>query len=146
MGRDRPLLLEYDVTNAGVAVDALGKLNRANLGAPNQRVRMAAGASWSRNALRMTGLLRHVGGYEDDTGGSIDNFTTLDVNVRWSLGGLLGEQLGGRFGNRSEASVTLGAANLLDEDPPFVNIAGSYDPRSSDPRGRRVFVSFGLRR
>ena len=139
-------LLEYDVTNAGVAVDALGKLNRANLGAPNQRVRAAAGATWSRNAAQVTGLLRHVGAYEDDAGGFIDSFTTLDVNAHWSLGGLLGEQFGGRFGNRSEASITLGAANLLDEDPPFVNIAGSYDPRSSDPRGRRLFVSFGLRR
>ena len=131
-------LLQYDVTNAGVAVDALGKLNRANLGAPNQRFRTAAGASWSRNAMQITGLLRHVGGYEDDAGGSIDSFTTLDLNARWSLGG--------RLGDRLDASVTLGAANLLDEDPPFVNIAGSYDPRSSDPRGRRLFVSFGLRR
>ena len=131
-------LLEYDVTNAGVAVDALGKLNRANVGAPNQRFRTVAGASWSRSAVRITGLLRHVGGYEDDGGGSIDGFTTLDVNARWSLGGRPGEGL--------DASVTLGAANLLDEDPPFVNIAGSYDPRSSDPRGRRLFVSFGLRR
>ena len=131
-------LLEYGVTNAGVAVDGLGKLNRANLGAPNQRLRVAAGAGWSRNALRVTGLLRHVGGYEDDAGGSIDSFTTLDANATWSLGG--------RLGDRLDASVTLGAANLLGEDPPFVNIAGSYDPRSSDPRGRRVFVSFGLRR
>ncbi len=131
-------LLEYDVTNAGVAVDALGKLNRANLGAPNQRLRVAAGAGWSRNALRITGLLRHVGGYEDDAGGSIDSFTTLDANATWALGG--------RLGDRLDASVTLGAANLLAEDPPFVNIGGSYDPRSSDPRGRRLFVSFGLRR
>ncbi len=131
-------LLEYDVTNAGVAVDALGKLNRANVGAPNQRLRAVAGASWSRGAVRLTGLLRHVGGYEDDGGGSIDGFTTLDVNARWSLGG--------RWSERFDASVTLGAANLLGEDPPFVNIAGSYDPRSADPRGRRVFVSFGLRR
>ena len=131
-------LLEYDVTNAGVAVDALGKLNRANLGAPNQQIRTAAGASWSRDAIQVTGLVRHVGGYEDDAGGSIDSFTTLDVNARWSLGG--------RLGDRIDASITLGAANLLDEDPPFVNIAGSYDPRSADPRGRRLFVSFGLRR
>ena len=131
-------LLEYDVTNAGVAIDALGKLNRANVGAPNQRCRAAAGASWSTDAVRITGLLRHVGGYQDDAGGSIDRFTTLDVNARWSLGG--------RLGDRLDASVTVGAANLLDEDPPFVNIAGSYDPRSADPRGHRVFVSFGLER
>ena len=44
-----------------------------------------------------------------------------------------------------ETSVALGGANLLDEDPPYVNIAGSYDPRSADPRGRRLFVSVGWR-
>ena len=131
-------LLEYDVVNAGVAIDALGKLNRANVGAPNQRFRAAAGAAWSAGALKVSGLLRHLAGYEDDAGGAIDSFTTLDANIRWSPGP--------RPGDRFETAVTLGAANLLDRDPPFVNIAGSYDPRSSDPRGRRLFLSVGIRR
>ena len=113
-------LLEYDVTNAGLAVDALGKLNRANLGAPNQRLRVAAGAGWSRNALRVTGLLRHVGGYEDDAGGSIDSFTTLDANATWSLGG--------RLGDRLDASVTLGAANLLGRRPAVREYRGQLRP------------------
>ena len=130
-------LFEYDVTNARIAVDALGKLNRANVGAPNQRFRAAAGASWSRNAVQINALARHVGPYRDDAGGAIDSFTTLDANVRWSLGGLLGNGL--------DASATVGAANLLGEDPPFVDIAGSYDPRSADPRGRRVFLALGLK-
>ena len=129
-------LLSYDVTNAGVAIDALGKLNRANLGAPNQRFSAAASAAWSRGVFRTVATVRHIGRYEDDVSGEIDSFTTLDANVRWSLGELI------RGG--SEASVTLGVANLFDEDPPHVDIAGSYDPRSSDPRGRRVFVSLGL--
>ena len=130
-------LLSYDVTNAGVAIDALGKLNRANVGAPNQAFRAAAGLAWSRNALQLNLLARHVGGYEDDGGGTIDSFTTLDANVRWLLGGLLG---GG-----TETSITLGAANLFDADPPYVAIAGSYDPRSADPRGRRLFVTLGMK-
>ena len=129
-------LLAYDVTNAGVAIDALGKLNRANVGAPNQRLGAAASVGWSRGAVLLSTTARHVGAYEDDAGGEIDPFTTLDANIRWSFGEL--------FRSRSEASVTLGVANLFDEDPPFVNIAGSYDPRSADPRGRRVFLSLGL--
>ena len=128
--------LAYDVTNAGVAVDALGKLNRANVGAPNQRFSAAASAGWSRGALLLTATARHVGPYEDDVSGAIDSFTTLDTNVRWSLGELV------RRG--SDTSITLGIANMFDEDPPHVDIAGSYDPRSSDPRGRRVFLSIGL--
>ena len=130
-------LLDYDVTNAGVAVDALGKLNRANVGAPNQRFRAAAGASWSRNSLQINALARHVGRYRDDASGAIGSFSTLDANVRWSFGGFSGKG--------PDASATVGVANLLGEDPPFVDIAGSYDPRSADPRGRRVFLALGLK-
>ena len=127
-------LFAYDVTNAGVEIDALGKLNRANVGAPNQRLRVAAGIGWSRDGIRLNGLVRHVGAYEDDGGGDIDGFSTLDASATWSPGTWLG----------SETSVTLGAANLFDADPPHVNIAGSYDPRSADPRGRRLYLQVRL--
>ncbi|MCY3605324.1 MAG: TonB-dependent receptor [Gammaproteobacteria bacterium] len=136
-------LFSYDVTNAGVEIDALGKLNRANLGAPNQEFRGAAGLSWAGGPWEVNGLVRQVGGYEDDGGGSIGSFTTLDANVRWSFDGfpVFGAGLGGDY----ETTITLGAVNLLDEDPPYVAVAGSYDPRSADPRGRRVFVGVRIR-
>ena len=126
-------LIAYDVTDAGVAIDALGKLNRANVGAPNQQLRFAAGLGWTLDAIRLNAMVRHVGPYEDDGGGDIDSFSTLGANARFSLGAL--------FREGSQTSITLGAANLLDADPPYVDIAGSYDPRSADPRGRRVFLS-----
>ena len=130
-------LMSYDVTNAGVEIDALGKLNRANVGAPNQKFRATAGLSWARGMWEVNGLVRRIGGYEDDGGGSIDSFTTLDANARWTFGGFPGAG--------QETAITLGAANLLDADPPYVAVAGSYDPRSSDPRGRRVFVAVRIR-
>ncbi len=128
-------LLAYDVTNDGTKVDALGKLNRANLGAPNQEFKATIGMTLSRGSLDLSALLRHVGDYKDDAGGSIDSFTTLDLSSRWSFGGA--------FGRNAETWVSLGVANLFEEDPPNVAIAGSYDPRSADPRGRRVFLSVG---
>ena len=129
-------LFTYDVTNAGVEIDGLGKLNRANVGAPNQRLRFAGGFGWTRERIRLNAMMRHVGEYEDDGGGSIDGFSTLDANATWSLGTWLGGE--------PETSLTLGAANLFDADPPHVNIAGSYDPRSADPRGRRVYLQVRL--
>ena len=129
-------LFAYDVTNAGVEIDGLGKLNRANVGAPNQRLRFAGGFGWMRERIRLNAMVRHVGEYEDDGGGSIDGFSTVDANATWSLGTWLGRE--------SETSVTLGAANLFDADPPHVNIAGSYDPRSADPRGRRIYLQVRL--
>ncbi len=113
--------------------DALGKLNRANVGAPNQRFRAAGGVNWTRGGLDVDALVRHVGSYDDDAGGGIGSFTTLDLAVAWALGARSGRDL--------HTTLTLGAANVLDEDPPHVEIAGSYDPRSADPRGRRLFLS-----
>ncbi len=130
-------LLSYDVTNAGVEIDALGKLNRANVGVPNQEFRATAGLSWATGPWELNGLLRHVGGYEDDGGGSINSFTTLDANAGWSFDSFPGAG--------QETTITLGVANLLDQDPPYVAVAGSYDPRSSDPRGRRVFLGVRIR-
>ena len=131
-------LFAYEVTNAGVAIDALGKLNRANVGAPNQRLRVAGGVGWTRNQIRINAMVRHVGAYEDDGGGDIDGFSTLDAGATWSFGALLGAD--------SETAITLGTANLLDADPPYVDIAGSYDPRSADPRGRRLYLQARLTR
>ena len=128
-------LLEYEVTNAGQGVDALGKLNRANLGAPNQQLKAVLGGTISRKSLDITATLRHTGDYEDDAGGDIDSFTTLDLSAKWSFAGL--------FGSSAESWLRLGVANLFDRDPPYVAIAGSYDPRSADPRGRRLFLSIG---
>ena len=129
-------LFTYDVTNAGVEIDGLGKLNRANVGAPNQRLRFAGGLGWTGARIRLNAMVRHVGAYEDDGGGDIDGFSTVDANATWSLGTWLGQE--------SETSVTLGAANLFDADPPYVDIAGSYDPRSADPRGRRLYLQVRL--
>ena len=126
------LMLSYDVTNAGTRIDGLGRLNRANVGAPNQRFKANIGARLQRGRVTANALLRHVGGYEDDRGESIDPFTTWDANVAFDLGPMLR--------SRSSTTVRLGVINLTAEPPPFVNVAGSYDVRSADPRGRRAFV------
>ena len=125
-------MLAYDVTNAGRRINALGRLNRANAGAPNQRLKTNIGANLSRERVGIHVRLQHVGGYEDDGGGNIDAFTTLDANIAVELGDFLGRD--------SSTLLRFGAINATDADPPFVDIAGSYDPRSADPRGRRLFV------
>ena len=125
-------ILDYDVTNAGRRIDALGRLNRANVGAPNQRFKANVGADFQRGAVSVNAQLRHIGGYEDDGGMEIDAFTTLDANIAIDIGE--------RVPGFSATAIRLGVVNATDEAPPFVNIAGSYDVRSADPRGRRVFL------
>jgi len=134
---DATYLLTYDVTNDGTTIDALGRLNRSNIGSPNQRFKGNLGLGWTSGIASANIILRHVSEYEDDGGVEIDAFTTLDANVSFTLTDLL------RADN--ETTLTLGVVNATDEDPPFVNVAGSYDPRTGDPRGRRVFIKIGTR-
>ena len=131
------VVLAYDVTNAGRRVDGLGRLNRANVGAPNQRFKAVAGLGVERDDWAANLQVRHVGGYEDDQGGDINGFTTVDANLRFDFGE--------RFWRGVGASVMVGVVNLADQDPPYVAVAGSYDVRSADPRGRRVFARLALK-
>jgi len=129
---DATLILSYDVTTNGVEVDGLGRLNRSNVGSPNQQFKGNFGFNWTNDFASANLILRHIGGYEDDGGVEIDNFTTLDANVSFNIGDLVN--------SGSNTSLTVGVVNATAEDPPFVAVSGSYDPRSADPRGRRVFV------
>ena len=131
------VILRYDVTNAGQRTDGLGRLNRGNVGAPNQAFKANAGLRFSRGVANANLLLRHVGAYEDDNGEDIDAFATLDANV--------GIDLGATLGRGTATTLRFGVINLTDADPPFVNVAGSYDVRSADPRGRRVFARLEMR-
>ena len=129
---DGTLLLAYDVTNAGEQVHGLGRLNRGNVGAPNQKLKANLGVRLTRGAVDANLYAHHVGSYRDDGGARIEAFNTLAANVGFDLGAALGGRL--------DATLRFGLVNLTDADPPFVNVAGSYDVRSADPRGRRAFV------
>ncbi|VAX08910.1 hypothetical protein MNBD_ALPHA03-2163, partial [hydrothermal vent metagenome] len=65
------------------------------------------------------------------------SFTSIDANISYSLGAVLR--------NESDTTLTIGVVNLTDQNPPFVDIAGSYDPRSGDPRGRRAYIKVGTK-
>ena len=131
------LIGAYDITNAGASIDGLGRLNRANLGAPNQRFKANIGTRLTRGKVAANAQLRFVGGYQDDGGMDIDPFATWDVNIAFGLGN--------KRHTGTSTTVRLGIINLTDEPPPFVNVAGSYDVRSADPRGRRAFIRLETR-
>jgi outer membrane receptor protein involved in Fe transport len=130
---DGTYVLEYDVTNDGTKVDALGRLNRSNIGNPSPRFRGNLGLNWNNeNGIGANIYLRHVSSYEDDGGVNIDSFTQVDAQFSLSLGEILRPD--------SETTLTLGVANATGENPPFVAVSGSYDPKTGDPRGRRVYA------
>ncbi|TQF67898.1 TonB-dependent receptor [Pseudoalteromonas luteoviolacea] len=129
-------LLSYDLTDdAGNTSDGLGKLNRNTVGNPAPRLKGSVGVRWINEAHQINAFLRHVASYENDVSGQkIDSFTTFDTHYSLHMGELLKPD--------TQSTLTIGILNITDESPPYVDIAGSYDPRTGDPRGRRAYIKF----
>jgi len=80
---------------------------------------------------------RHIAGYDDrtptdDSAASISSQTLVDIQ----LGYIWDNAYGG-----GSISAALGATNLLDEDPPEVEVDRiAYDGQVGDPRGRTIYL------
>lgn len=125
------------MTNNGVTIDGAGRFNRSNVGSPTPRLRGNIGLNYENDRFGANIYVRHVDSYEDDSGTSIDSFTQFDVQASYNLGSFLRDE--------SETTITVGLLNAFDQDPPFVAVSGSYDPRTGDPRGRRAYVKLGTK-
>lgn len=100
---------------------------------------------WDRGPLSMRVTLTHVGGYIN-TGAkpaqNVDSYNPVDLSLSYRIGDPAAH---GFF----EKGMTIGleVRNLLDEDPPYVNIApsangsGGYDATVTDPIGRLISVN-----
>ena len=148
---DATYILSYDITGPdGVETDGAGKMNRTNVGNPAPELRANIGLHWFRGIHSATIFYRYVDSYErndtsrdPDSGmlvvsntDKIDSYDQIDLQYSLSLGSHLYED--------SEATLTIGVINAFDEDPPFVSVQGGYDPRTGDPRGRRVYAKLGF--
>lgn len=133
-------LTSYDIETAdGTVIDGAGAFNDSNVGNPTPELRANLGVNWVSGAHSANIFFRYIDSYERNEAANtdaIDSFEQVDFQYGYLLGSFLGED--------SETSLTLGLINAFDEDPPFVAIAGSYDPRTGDPRGRRAYVKLGL--
>lgn len=132
-------ILSYDLTDvSGNVIDGAGQLNRNTVGNPAPELKGSAGLNWTNGPHRANIFFRHVGSYENDSNGdSIDSFNTIDLQYNLDLGDILRDD--------SETTVTFGIVNVTDENPPFVAISGSYDPRTGDPRGRRAYLKLAAK-
>jgi iron complex outermembrane receptor protein len=102
--------------------------------------RLRATASWAWNRYEVHAAVSHVPGYDDPLSGisldrrEVGSWTTLDLGANYFTnadGGWL-----------SDLRLMLNVSNVLDEDPPFVNLAAGYDAANADPYGR--VLSFAI--
>ncbi len=98
---------------------------------PIFRWQHAATARWAMGDFTVGALARYKSGYLDqDPSNTVSQYATLDAYVTWAP--------------RKNISVTFGATNLTDRDPPYSNqdevFQANYDPRFSDPTGRKYYL------
>jgi len=138
--------IDYDlITDAGVRIDGVGSRNAGNtVGRPLPEFKLNATIGWAYKGFGASAIVRHIDGYDDDVPQSalrgafigehpeIDSFTTVDFQSTYQLPALSFQDEG--------AQLTFGIKNVFNEDPPFVNVDGAFDPFTHDPRRARTKV------
>ena len=135
-------VLEYDITRPdGQKIDGAGHLNFANIGSPMPKWRGTLNLTWQSGNHQAVLMFNYTSDYRYRRTATvtdrIDSFATFDLQYRLELAGLLGPD--------ADTSLTAGVLNITNENPPYVNIGGGYDPRTADPRGRRAYVLLSSR-
>ena len=155
-------LLNFDVDVDGDGVqefDGAGNRNQSNSFATMPEIRANAAVTWfTGNHTARLGL-NHIGTYDNDQSNNteINSWTVWNAMYAYTFAGLIGE---------GDTTLSIGANNLLDEDPPamyrgdadgvrqgrfldngrynrgWVDRPGYDDRAGHDLRGRIVYVRF----
>ncbi|MCY4095514.1 MAG: TonB-dependent receptor [Gammaproteobacteria bacterium] len=137
---------DYTITLAdGTVTNGLGKRNITNsIGRSMPEYRIRNSLNWTRNRHAMNISSFSVSDYQDEGPQSdflasyigywetIDGMTTVDAQYSVDLPEFLGSEL------------ALGIKNLLNKDPPWVNVDGAYDYYTHDPTGRVYYARFRI--
>ncbi len=137
---------DYTITlEDGTVIDGLGQRNITNSigrSMPIYRVRNSFDWTLGRHGVNVSSFT--VAEYEDEGPQSdflasyigywetIDSMTTINVQYRLNLSEYFGSEL------------ALGIKNLLNVDPPWVNVDGAYDYYTHDPTGRVYYVRYRI--
>ncbi len=132
--------IRYDMTLAsGDRIDAAGYLNTANFARSMPEDKANISLNWNSDMHSASANINYISGYDYNPGtdtstyeeSSISSFVTLDTQYTFTMD--IGE---------SETALTIGAKNLLDEEPPHVTVTGNlnYDPKQHSPLGRVIYA------
>ncbi len=138
VGADTTLISTYDLVDpqAGL-IDGLGRRNFANFATSTPEWRANGFVHWRRDNHGINVFLRYIDSYQDDQVGSgqgpesfrpIDSFFTVDAQYNF------------RFNRDSGPTISFGAINVFEEEPPHVATNGGYDSKVHDPRGRLLYA------
>ena len=143
---DATFLTQFDINSSGEKFfDGLGNRNDSNGFAPTPKLRANFGVHWYRGSHRGSFTVRYVDSYTNDEVAAkphIAAWRTMDVNYAFDFHDLFGGQ----------ATLSIGARNLTDEDPPALptgrggvqryNLRPGYDGFVHDIKGRAIYARF----
>lgn len=129
-------LIQFDVADGGGTVKAAGSLNDRLFVSSLPKWRVNAGVQGSIGSHSAGLTLRYISGYEDDrnntpaggSGRNVGSHNEVDLSYAYDL-------------QRYDATLQLGVFNVLDNEPPFVDLNFNYDTRVVDARGRRFYTN-----
>lgn len=134
--------ISYEITKEnGEVVEAAGSFNTDNFARSMPETKGTLHFNWVGESQRASVNVNYVSSYETgvdvsalpDESSTVDAFTTIDAQYSANFG----------ITEDSEAVLTFGIKNLLDELPPRAYIAVgslSYDPKQHNPLGRVVYA------
>jgi outer membrane receptor protein involved in Fe transport len=128
------------ITCSGGACDVAGNRNFSNFARPLPRLRGSLPVAWNLDIHNAAVIVRYISSYEDDfnaaAAGAAPNYKMVDAMVTIDL------QYSLRIPIADTAATTLkfGVLNLLDTDPPPVDVGLGYDVLTHDPRGRMLYA------
>jgi iron complex outermembrane recepter protein len=133
-------LTEFDVAITPSAAQA----DRLNTIFNPLKLKLRAGVNWDQGPLRASATVTRVHGYQNNAVSPVQGvspYTPVDLAFNVDLGALGGGWL------LQGLDVGLELRNVLDEDPPYVNLApsgngsGGYDATVTNPVGRLFALS-----
>ena len=118
------------------AIDGAGRRNFANFATSVPELRANVFLNWRRNNHGINVYFNHIDSYLDDGQPGmllpIESHGTVDAQYNIS------------FDHFQGVTLSFGAHNLFDENPPPVATNGGFDSKVHDPRGRLLYAKAGL--
>ncbi len=138
VGAEGTYISKYDLDDPQAGhVEGAGKRNFANFGTSTPRWRANTFVNWRHQRHAVNAYLRYIDSYVDDEvqlGQGPESYRTIASDVTLDV------QYTYTVGRRYSPTISFGAINLLDEDPPHVATNGGYDSKVADPRGRVLYA------